>query len=324
MNKSLMLLAALLLMVLGDDTSAQEYPVRPLSVVVPYPPGGTTDAMARLLLDRMKSSLGQAIVIENVGGAAGTVGMSRVARAAPDGYTIALGNSETHVFAPVTMSIPYDPAMDFEPVALLPSFPFLIASTNAVPARDLKGLVAWVQGNADKVSQGTVGVGTTTHLCGIRMQRSIGAKWTIVPYRGGAPAMQDLISGAVNLMCSASGSFLPLVRNGQIRAYAVTAKSRLDAAPEIPTVDEAGLPGLHVSIWNALYVPKRTPGAIIAKLNAAAVEAMNDTVIRKRVMELGLDSPPPDQRTPEALGALLKTDTEKWSPIIKESGLRVE
>jgi tripartite-type tricarboxylate transporter receptor subunit TctC len=314
----------LMLACVASAASAQTFPARPVTVVVPYPAGGVTDGLVRLLAERTKTSLGQTVVVENVGGAGGTIGVGRVARAAPDGYTLALGNAETMVFAAATMAIPYNVHTDFEPVALLPSYPFLIVSANAVPAKDLRELVAWIKANADKVSQGTVGAGTVQHLCGIYMQNMIGAKWSFVPYRGGSPAMQDLLSGQFNLMCTASGSFLPLVRNGQIRAYAITAKTRSESAPDIPTVDEAGLPGLHLSVWNALWAPKGTPKDVVARLNAAANEALADPAIRKRIVDMALDMPPPDLASPPALGAMHKAETDKWWPIIKAAGLKAE
>jgi tripartite-type tricarboxylate transporter receptor subunit TctC len=308
----------------GERAAAQTYPARAITIVVPYPAGGVTDTLVRLFAERMKSSLGQTIVAENVGGAAGTIGVARVARSAPDGYTLALGNAETLVFGPASMKVAYNPLTDLEPVALLPSYPFLLVTTNDVPANNLKELVAWIKANPEKVSQGTVGSGTVQHLCGIFIQNMLGVKWQFVPYRGGAPAMQDMLAGQFNFMCTATGSFLPLVRSGQIRAYAVTAKTRMETAPEIPTVDEAGLPGLYVSVWNALWVPKGTPKDIVTKLNAAAVEALADPAIRKRVIDMGLDMPASDQRTPEALDALRKTDIEKWWPIMKAAGLKAE
>jgi tripartite-type tricarboxylate transporter receptor subunit TctC len=304
---------------------AQDYPTRPISIVVPYPAGGVTDGLVRLLAERMKAKLGQTVVVENVGGAAGTIGVARVARAAPDGYTIALGNAETLVFAPATMSVPYNPTGDFEPVALLPSYPFMLVTTNDVPAHSLKELIAWFKANPKKVTQGMVGSGTVQHLCGISIQNTIGAKWQFVPYRGGSPAMQDMLAGQINFMCTATGSFLPLVRNKQIRAYAITAKTRMEAAPEIPTVDEAGLPGLYVSVWNALFVPKGTPADIVRKLNAAAREALADPALQKKVVfDMGLDMPANDQRSPEALRAMLGADIGKWWPVIKAANLKAQ
>ena len=238
---------------------AQSYPSRPITIVVPYPAGGVTDNLVRLLAERMKTSLGQSIVIENIGGGGGTIGVDRVSRAAPDGYTLVLGNSESMVFAPVTMAISYNALTDFEPVALLPSYPFLLVTTNDVPAKNLEGLIAWFKASPEKVLQGTVGAGTMQHLCGLLLQKIIGVKWQLVPYRGGPPAMQDLLAGQINFMCTTTGGFLPLVHDGRIRGYAVTARKRIDAAPEIPTANESGLPGFYTSVWNALWVPKGTP-----------------------------------------------------------------
>ncbi|HUI95044.1 MAG TPA: tripartite tricarboxylate transporter substrate-binding protein [Xanthobacteraceae bacterium] len=298
------------------------YPARPITLVVPYPPGGVTDTLARLLADRMKTPLGQSIVVENVGGAGGSIGIGRVARATPDGYTIAIGSSETHVLNAVSLSLPYDVVTDFAPVVQLPAYPFLIVSSNAVPAKTLKELAAWIKANPAKVTQGTVGYGTVQHMCGVIMQKAIGVTWQLVPYRGGAPAMQDLLSGQFNLMCTASGSFLPLVRTRQIRAYAITTAARAESAPDIPTTDEAGLPGLHLLTWNALWAPKGTPKPVVARLNAAAVQAMADPAFKQRMIELALEMPPPDQLTPEALAALQKAEIEKWWPLMRAAGIK--
>ena len=303
------------------DASAQTYPSRQINMVVPYPAGGVTDVLARLIAKHMEATLGQTIIVENVSGAGGSIGTGRVARAAPDGYTIALGNSETNVLNGAALKLPYDVVKDFEAVVLLPSYPFIIVSTNSVPAKNLKELVAWIKSDPGKVSQGTVGTGTMQHLCGLALQKAIGARWQLIPYRGGAPAMQDLISGQFNIMCTASGSFLPLVRSGQIRAYAVTAPARMMGEPSIPTVDEAGLPGIHASIWNAIWVPKGAPKDAIAKLNAAAVKALDDPAFSKRVVEMGLDMPPRDQRTPEALATLQRIGIETWWPLMKAAGI---
>ena len=323
---SALLLAALLAAAAGGAgrAHAQTYPSRPISIVVPYPAGGVTDTLVRMLAQRMQNTLGQPVLTENMGGASGTVGTAHVARAAPDGYTLLLGNSEAFVLTPATMTLPYDPATAFTPVALLPSYPFVLVSTNDVPAGSLKDLIAWIKANPQKVLQGTVGSGTEQQLCAIAIEHMIGAKWQLVPYRGGAPAIRDMLAGQINFMCTATGSFLPLVRSGQIRAYAVTAKTRMEAAPQIPTVDEAGLPGLYVSVWNALWAPAGTPGAIVAKLNAAANAAMADPAFHKRIVEMGLDMPDSHARSPEALDALRKADDAKWWPIIKAAGLKAE
>ena len=320
-----MLCGAILAAAVGAGAAhAQGYPTRPISIVVPYPAGGVTDSVVRLLTERMRTVLGQPIVTENMGGASGTVGAAHVARAAPDGYTLLLGNSEAFVLTPATMKLPYDPATAFAPIALLPSYPFILVSTNDVPAKTLKELIAWIKANPQKVLQGTVGSGTMQQLCGLSIQHTIAAKWQLIPYRGGPPAMQDMLAGQINFMCTATGSFLPLVRAGKIRAYALTAKKRSEAAPDIPTVDEAGLPGLYVSVWNALWAPAGTPPEIIAKLNVAADAAMADPTFHKRIVEMGLDMPPADQRTPEALEDLRKADIAKWWPVIKAAGLKAE
>jgi tripartite-type tricarboxylate transporter receptor subunit TctC len=316
-------LATLLATIAALPAAGQSFPTRPVNVIVPYPAGGITDGLARLVAEHMKTSLGQPVIVENVGGAGGSIGASRVARAAPDGYTILLGNAETHVLNPAAQTLQFDAVKDFEPVALMPRYPFILVTSNDVPAKTLKELIAWIKANPGKVSQGTVGSGTMQHLCGLSMQDMMGARWNLVPYRGGAPAMQDLLSGQINFMCTASGSFLPLIRNNQIRAYAVTTKERIVGAPDIPTVDEAGLPGLHVSVWNAFYAPKGTPKEAIDRLNAAANAALSDPTIKRRVtVDMGLDLPAADMRTPAALGALQKAEIDKWWPIVKAANVK--
>jgi tripartite-type tricarboxylate transporter receptor subunit TctC len=323
-NWRLLFVVAFAALCAAAPARAETFPSRPVTIVVPYPPGGVTDALVRLLADRMRTTLGQPVVIENIGGAAGTIGVERVTHAAPDGYTLALGNVEAIVFVPVTMTIGYDPLTDLEPVALLPSYPFILVTNNDVPAQNLKELTAWFKASPDKVLQGTVGAGTMQQLCGLLIQKTLGTKWQFVPYKGGPPAMQDLLAGQINFMCTTTGGFLPLVHAGKIRAYAVTARKRIAAAPEIPTADEAGLPGIYTSVWNALWVPKGTPKEAIAKLNAAAAAAMAEPEFQKRVVDMGLDMPDTDQRTPEALGALRKADVDKWWPLIKAAGLKAE
>jgi tripartite-type tricarboxylate transporter receptor subunit TctC len=221
-------------------------------------------------------------------------------------------------------SLPYDPLKDFEPIAMLPSYPFILVTTNNVPASNLKELIGWMKSKSDKVLQGTVGSGTMQQLCGISIQNTIGAKWQLIPYRGGAPAIQDMLAGQINFMCTATGSFLPLVHAGKIKAFAVTAPKRIEAAPEIPTVDEAGLPGFYVGVWNALWVPAGTPKEIVAKLNAAVNAALSDPAFQKKMVELGLDMPPDEQRTPQGLAAKRDADDAKWWPIIKAAGLKAE
>jgi tripartite-type tricarboxylate transporter receptor subunit TctC len=317
----------LLVVLIGatPPAGAQPYPSHPISIIVPAPAGGVSDTLVRLVAERMREKLGQPVLTENMGGGSLTIGTAHVARAAPDGYTLLLGNSEVFVLTPATKSaLPYDPVKAFAPIAMLPSYPFMLVTTNNVPAGNLKELIGWMKSNNRKVLQGTVGSGTMQQLCGISIQNTIGARWQLIPYRGGTPAMQDMLAGQINFMCTATGSFLPLVHAGQIKAFAVTAPKRIAAAPEIPTVDEAGLPGFYVGIWNALWAPAGTPQQIVAKLNAAANAALSDPSFQKKIVELGLDMPPVEQRTPQGLAAKRDADDAKWWPIIKQAGLKAE
>jgi tripartite-type tricarboxylate transporter receptor subunit TctC len=306
------------------SVAAQVYPSRPVTMINPFPAGAPLDTIARVVGERMRVSLGQPVVTENVPGGAGTLGVARAARAAADGYTISVGNFSSHVLASATYPVQYDVLKDLEPVALLASNPQLIISKTAVPANDLKGLIAWLKADPDKASAGTAGVGSISHVAGVFFQQQTGTRFQFVPYRGVNLAQQDLIGGQIDLLFDQAPSALPNVRAGKIRAYAVTAKTRLDSAPEIPTVDEAGLPGLYMSVWSALWVPRGTPKEVITKLNAAAVEAMADPLVRKRLGDIGVDIPPLDQQTPEALGALHKAEVEKWWPLIKAANIKAE
>ena len=318
MRKLLLAVALVVTLVFIESAIAQIYPSRPITVVVGFSAGGPTDVLARLLAERMRVSLGQIVIVENVTGVSGTVGVGRVARAAPDGYTLSIGDLSTHVVNGAIYPLPYDLLKDLEPVALLPSNPQLIVARNTVPAKDLKELVAWLKANPDR-SFGTAGVGSPPHVSGIYFENSTGAHLQFVPYRGGGPALQDLLAGQIDLMINQAIFALPQVREGRIRAYAVTAKTRMPSAPDIPTVDEAGLPGFYVSIWRGLWVPKGTPKDVIAKLNAAVVDALADPAVRQRLADLGQELPPREQQTPEALGAFHKAEIEKWWQIGRAS-----
>jgi tripartite-type tricarboxylate transporter receptor subunit TctC len=303
---------------------AQTYPSRPISMVVPYSAGGPTDTIARIMAERMRVPLGQMVIVENVTGAAGTIGVGKVARAAPDGYTISIGHWGTHVVNGAIYALTYDVLTDFEPVAMIATNPQIIVSKKAVPARDLQGLIAWLKANSATATQGTAGHGSGSHLSGVYFQSITGARFQFVPYRGAGPAMQDLVAGQVDLMIDQAANSLPQVRAGTIKAYAVTDKARLAAAPDIPTVDEAGVPGLHIAIWHALWMPKGTPKAIIDKLNAAVVETLADAGVRDRLAQLGQEIPAREQQTPPALFAHHRAEIEKWWPIIKAANIKGE
>jgi len=294
-------------------------------MIVPFPAGGPLDTIARIMVEGMRGWLGQPIIIENVSGAGGTLGVGRVARSAGDGYTLGAGFLGTHVINGAIYALQYDVLNDFEPVSrFAASSGWLIVAKNSMPATDLKGLIAWLKANSDKASQGTVGVGSPHHVAGLFFQKETGTRFQFVPYRGAAAAMQDLVAGQIDMMIDSPTTTLPQVRAGTIKGHAVTAESRLAVAPDIPTVDEAGLPGFYVSAWSALWAPKGTPKNVIAKLNAAAVNAFNDPGVRQRLADIGQEPPPPDQQTPEALRSFQKAEIEKWWPIIKAANIKAE
>jgi tripartite-type tricarboxylate transporter receptor subunit TctC len=303
---------------------AQTYPTRPITIIVPFAAGGPTDTVARIVSERMRTTLGQPMVIENVTGAAGSIGVGRAVRAPADGYTVIAGTLTTHVLIGALYTLQYDLLNDFKPVALLADGPLLMTARQMMPASDLKELIVWLKANPDKASQGITGVGAIEHVAAVLLQRQTGTRFQIVPYRGNAPAMQDLVAGQIDMMLADAATCLPYVNGGQIKAYAVMAKTRMAAAPNVPTVDEAGLPGFYASLWYGLWAPVRAPADVIAKLNAAAVEALADPAVRKRLAELGQDVPPLAQQTPEALGAVQKAEIEKWWPVMKAANIRAE
>ena len=305
--------------------SAQVYPSRPITIIVPFAAGGPADTLARMLGERMRNSLGQSIIIENAPGAAGSLGVGRVVRATPDGYTISIGHLGTHVFNGALYNLPYDLLKDLEPIALLPSNVYVVVTKNDVPATNLKELVEWLKANPDQATVATAGIGTVAHLAGIYFQNMTGVPLRVVPYRGGAQALSDVLAGHISLFFDQlTGGSVAMYRANKIRPFAVMAKTRLPSAPDIPTVDEAGLPGLYVSAWYGLWAPKVTPKDVIAKLNAAVVEALADPELRKRLNDQAAQIPPREQLTPEALAAHQKAEIEKWWPIIKAANIKVE
>jgi tripartite-type tricarboxylate transporter receptor subunit TctC len=321
--KRLVVAAALATFAYGS-AQAQPYPSRPITIVVPFSAGGPTDAIARTLGDRMRVSLGQTILVENVTGAGGTIGVVRAAQAAPDGYTLSLGHLGTHVVNGAIYPLKIDLLHDFEPVALLASNPMMVVTKNDIPAKTFRELLDWLKGNAGKIAVGTAGVGSGSHFSAVYLQTLTGLKFNFVPYRGTGPALQDLVAGQIDMIVDQASNSMAQVQGGKIRAYAITDTKRLGAAPDIPTADEAGLPGFHISLWSALWAPKGTPKDVIAKLNAAVVDALADPAVRQRFADAGLEIPPRDKQTPEALGAYHKAEADKWWPIIKAANIKVE
>jgi tripartite-type tricarboxylate transporter receptor subunit TctC len=304
--------------------SAQTYPARPITMIVPLAPGGSTDVIARIMAEGMRAALGQPVIVENVTGAGGTIGVGRLARSAPDGYTIGIGQWGTNVANGAVYTLQYDLMKDFEPVALIATQPFLIVTKKTMPAKDLKELIAWLKANTDKASQGNSGIGTPSHVGGIFFQNAIGARFQMVPYRSAGLSMQDLVAGNIDVQLDTPAVSLPQVRGGNIKAYAVTAKNRIAVAPEIPTTDEAGLPGFYFSFWHALWVPKGTPKDIVAKLNGAAVSALANPALRQKLVDLAQEIFSREQLTPEALGVFQQAEIDKWWPIIKAAGIKAE
>jgi tripartite-type tricarboxylate transporter receptor subunit TctC len=311
-------------LVSAERAGAQAYPSRPITIVVGYPAGGPTDIITRILAQRMSEPLGQSIIIENVSGANGGIGAGRVARAPPDGYTLSLANWNNAVANGAVYPLKYDLATDFAPVALLTSAPLWIVARPTFPANNLAELVAWLKANPGKASAATVGAGSAAHVSGIYFQDRTATSFQFVPYRGGAPAVQDLVAGQVDLMCAEVSATLPYVRAGKLRAYAVLAKSQWSAAPDVPTAAEAGVPGLTISFWHGLWAPRGTPRGVIARLNGAVIEAFSDPSMRRTLTDMGLDIPSGADLTPEALGQFQKAEIEKWWPIIRAAGIRAE
>jgi tripartite-type tricarboxylate transporter receptor subunit TctC len=312
------------LLVVAPEAIAQTYPSRPVTMIVPASAGGPTDAIARVLSERMTANLGGTVLVDNVAGAGGSIGVGKVARSAPDGYTLGIGQWSHYVLNGATYALQYDLLADFAPVAMIVTGPLLLVSRKDLPANDLKGLIAWLKANPDKATAGTGGVGSPPHISGIFFQKMTGTQFQFVPYRGTAPAMRDLLAGQIDIMIDQASNVLPQLRGGTIKAFAVTAKERLPSAPDVPTVDEAGLPGLYVSVWHGLWAPKGTPAEIIAKLNGAVVKSLGEQGTKEKLAALGQDIPPPDQLTPQALGAFQKAEIEKWWPIVKDAGIKAE
>jgi tripartite-type tricarboxylate transporter receptor subunit TctC len=320
-------LAAIAFAILAACTlgaAAETYPSRVITIVVPYPAGGPTDTIARILAERMQTALHQAVIIENVSGAGGSIGVGKVAHAAPDGYTLSIGHVQTHVLNAATMNLNYDVVNDFEPVSLIADTPIWIISNPSVPAKDIREFIAWLKSRNGQATAGTVGVGGPTDIAGIFFQKQTGTKFQFVPYRGGALLLEDMLGGHIDFAFGQAATYLTYVHNGQLRAYAVLSAKRWWAAPEVPTLDELGIPSLHASFWHGIWVPKGTPKDVVATLNAAIRESLADPAVQEKFKKAGQEVWPAEEQTPEALAAKQRAEIARWSPIIKEAGIKVE
>ncbi|MBS0525793.1 MAG: tripartite tricarboxylate transporter substrate binding protein BugD [Proteobacteria bacterium] len=318
------LLAGLPATLAAGGASADSYPGKPITLIVPFAAGGPTDLMARLIGERMAKELGQQFIIDNTTGAAGTIAVGKAVRAAPDGYTVSIGHVGTHVAnGTIYKNLNYNLLTDLEPIARLPQNPMLVVTSSQMPVKDLGELVAYLKANGDRVPGGTAGIGSGAHLGALAFFAATGARYQLIPYRGTGPAMQDLVANQIQVMVDQAANSLPQVRAGKIRAHAVTAGKRSPAAPEIPTAAEAGYP-MEISIWHGLWAPKGTPPEIVARLNAAAIAAMQDSDIRHRMEDLGQDIPTPEEMAPAAFAAFHKQEYARWQKILEAANVKIE
>jgi tripartite-type tricarboxylate transporter receptor subunit TctC len=322
--RKLVALALILLAAASAGALADNYPSRVITIVAPYPAGGPTDTIARILAERMAAALGQSVIVENISGAGGSIGVGRVAHAPPDGYTVSIGHVQTAVFNPAIMKLDYDVVNDLAPVSLVADTPIWIVANKALPADDVKGLIAWLKAGGGKATMGTVGIGGPTDVAARIFEKETGTAFQIIPYRGGAPLVEDMLGGHIDFAFGQAATYLTYVRDGELKAYAVLQPKRWWAAPEVPTLDELGIKNIDASFWHGIWVPKGTPPDIVAKLNGAIREALADPGVQERFKKIGQEIWPPDYQTPEALAAKQQAEIAKWTPIIKESGIKVD
>jgi tripartite-type tricarboxylate transporter receptor subunit TctC len=303
---------------------AETYPSKPITLIVPFPAGGPADVVARIVSEHMKGTLGQPILVETVTGAGATIGVGRVVNAAPDGYTIGVGNWTSHVGSPALYPVAWNPVSNLEPIARLPVSSLMIVGKQALPASNATELIAWLKANADKATAASVGTGSGAHVCGLYFGEKTGTKFQFVFYRGGAPAMQDMLAGTIDIMCAEASQTLAHVTAGKMKAFAVMGRKRYAGLPEVPTMEEMGISGMDISFWHGLWAAKSTPKDVIAKLNDAAVKALADPAVQKRVAALGMSIPDKADLTPQALHDFHKAELDKWWPIIKSYGIKAE
>ena len=303
---------------------AETFPSRPVTLIVPFPAGGPTDTLARILSERMRVSLGQPVIVENITGAGASIGVARAVQAAPDGYTLNLGNWTSHVGAGAMYPAAHDAMAELQPISFISATPLMIVGKNDLAAKDARELIAWLKANPGKASAATVGAGSGAHVCMLYFQDKTGTRVQVVPYRGGAPVMQDLVAGQIDLFCAEASQTLSFLRGGKMRAFAVMSKERWPGAPEIPTMDEVGVSGMYISFWNGIWTRKGTPADVVAKLTAAVVDALADPAVRQRLTEMGHVIATREQQTPEALAAFHKAELDKWWPIIKAANIKAE
>jgi tripartite-type tricarboxylate transporter receptor subunit TctC len=306
------------------SASADDYPSRPITLVVPLSVGGSTDVIGRLVAEGMRKALNQTIIVENTSGAGGTIGVGRVVHAPPDGYTMLIGQWGTNVATGAIYQLKFDLLKDLEPIGLIATQPFLIVSRSTIPANNLKELLAWIKANPDKATQGNSGIGSPSHVSGILFQKAINSPIQMIPYRGAGESTQAIVSGQIDVLLNTPAVSMAQLKAGQVKVFAVTAKQRLAIAPDIPTTDEAGLPGFYFTFWHALWVPKGTPKDVVARLNAALRTTLADPEIRAKLTALAQDIFPPEEQSPEALAKFQGEENEKWWPIIKAANIKVE
>jgi len=314
--------ALVLLAASAAAAQAPRFPSHPITMIVGFPPGGPTDTLARIVADGMKSALGQAIVVETVSGASGTIGTGRVAHASPDGYTIGIGNWTSHVGSPALYALDYDIYKDLQPISLLAASPLWILGKSVLPPQTPAELIAWLKARPQPATFGTVGSGSAGHLCGLFFAQKTGTRFDFVPYRGAAPAMQDLVGGQIDLSCLEASATFANVKAGRLKPYAVMSEQRWPQAPDTPTMIESGVPGLSISFWHGLWTTKGTPQPIVDRLDAAAMAALADPAVRQRLETLGQIIFPREQQNPAGLAAYHKAELDKWWPVIKGAGLK--